>query len=210
MIDTPYAFAGPYAGCYFMPEVSMDARHVFMLHDILCLGHFSEALELGSFSGASSTAFIEAINIEHLDRVTFCDVSIQESLVDVVLNCRFKDRTRVTPQPSWVVLNSKEPFDFVLVDAAHDAESVGLELKHLLRRRPRCVMAHDTNATAEGYSACEGAQMLKRSFESHPDYLCIEDSQRRPGERTERGLFFATTDEELYRIAREVFNKWSH
>jgi hypothetical protein len=40
-------------------------------------------------------------------------------------------------------------------------------------------------------------------------YRSIEDNVKREGERTERGLFLATTDMELYRRTANVFAEWS-
>jgi hypothetical protein len=79
----------------------------------------------------------------------------------------------------------------------------------LIRRRPLCVMAHDTNATAAGFPLCEGALLLKRTFESLPGYQCIEDCKTREGERTHRGLFLATRDPDLFQVAEAAFAAWA-
>jgi hypothetical protein len=63
-------------------------------------------------------------------------VSVSDSLLDVVRNCRDPARVRVTPQPSWAVLDSELDFDFVFVDAAHDLDTVTLEVRRLMHRRP--------------------------------------------------------------------------
>lgn len=208
----PYSFTGPYAGCYNLPEVAADARHVFMIYDVLCSWPFESALEIGSFNGATATAFVEAIRsgrgLGKRGIATFCDVSITDSLVDVVRHCHLPDRVRVTPQPSWQVLDSEIPFDFIYVDAAHDIDSVSLELKRLLKRRPQCVMAHDTSATLAGYSKCEGAALLAQTFREQADYFCIEDNTDRFGERTHRGLFLATRNLGLRERAAEIFRRW--
>jgi hypothetical protein len=51
--------------------------------------------------------------------------------------------------------------------------------------------------------------MLKRTFEDEPIYLCEEDSARRTGERTERGLFLATLNHELHKHAIAAFKQFS-
>ena len=51
----PYRFDMAYARCYAVPEVAVDKRHVYILHDVLCGHPFKNALEIGSFNGASST-----------------------------------------------------------------------------------------------------------------------------------------------------------
>ncbi len=204
----PYAFTGVYSHCYINRDMAMDERHVFMVHEILKSWPFKNALELGSFWGASSTAFVEAINGGAKMRATFCDTTITPGLWDVVHNCKRPDRVRVTREPSFNVLESAEDFDFILVDADHKIQSVQPEIDRLLIRKPLCVVAHDTNATAAGYRCAEGAALLKSSFQSMLDYYCLEDHEKRDGEQTERGLFLATTSPELHGIAQEIYSKY--
>lgn len=205
----PYAFTGPYADCFKDARSPMDRRHVYLIHGLLARWNFSEALELGSFMGASSTAFIEAVNCGHLKRATFCDVDVTDSLLHVLANARDSDKVRLTREHSWDVLESDDAFDFILVDANHDTDSVTKELNRLVLRKPLCLVAHDTNATAAGRPRCEGAILLKRAFEALPGYQCLEDCKQRDGERTDRGLFLATTDPQLYDLAKQVFADWS-
>jgi predicted O-methyltransferase YrrM len=206
-MKTPYTFDGPYKDCYIVPDVAMDPRHVYMVHEVLKSYQFKNALELGSFYGASSTAFVEAINAGHSMQATFCDIELSSGLRAVASDC-VRD-VRLTNEPSFHVLESSEDFDFILVDACHDIESVTLELERLMIRKPLCVMAHDTNAMAAGYPAAEGAAMLASTFKNHPDYFCVEDIEDRPGEQTKRGLFLATTDYSLYQKALGVFAELS-
>ena len=204
----PYDFNIPaYSGCYANPRVAMDKRHVFIVHQILKSWPFKHALELGSYNGASATAFVEAINSGSPMEATFCDVSVTASLENVIRNCAGRDV--LTCNPSWQVLASPEPFDFILVDANHDLASVSRELEYLLPRRPLCVMAHDTNATAAGYPAAEGAKLLADSFRRYNGYHCIEDCKMREGEETQRGLFFATTDPALFDVGHAAFEKYN-
>ncbi len=206
----PYEFTGAYQNCYVHRPSAMDERHVYIVHEILSSYPFKNVLELGSYWGASSTAFVEAINKGREMIATFCDTLPTPGLWDVVGNCKHPEQVRVTKDLSWQVLESDEKYDFVLVDAGHDLKSVQAELQRLLIRKPLCVMAHDTNATEAGYAKCEGAAMLKAVFESIGDYqCCIEDCEKREGERTERGLFFATMSYHLYEKAQKIFEKWT-
>jgi predicted O-methyltransferase YrrM len=205
----PYSFTGPYKGTYLVPHQAMDPRHVYMMFEILNGWPFKTALEIGSFFGASSTAFIEAINRGSAMQAVFCDLTLSPSLHSVLFNCNDPDRIRTSCHPSTKVLDLAEVFDFILVDASHDLESVTEELERLVPRRPLCVMAHDTNATDAGYPMCEGAKLLRETFQAMPEYFCLEDAKKRDGEKTERGLFFATTSPELFDLATKVFEKWS-
>jgi hypothetical protein len=208
-LTAPYRFDLSYARCFAVPQMAMDKRHIFMLHGVLCGHPFKSALEIGSFNGASATAFVEAINkgvgLGESGVATFCDVQPTHSLMSVVGNCLYPNRVRITGQPSWDVLDSADDFDFVFVDANHDLASVTEELKRLVVRRPLCVMAHDTNARDAGFPGCEGSQLLKHTFGIMPGYYCIEDRKQREGELTDRGLFLATRDAGLYEVAKQVF-----
>lgn len=169
---------------------------------------FEHALELGGYDGASTTAFVESLRQGHLPRLTVSEVRVGQSL------CSVLDRAGAFASlltiPSWELLAMDGAYDFILVDANHDMESVSKELEHILRRQPLCVMAHDTNATDMGYPRAEGARHLRETLRKHPAYQgkCIEDAVRREGEETHRGLFLATTNPDLFKRAREAFAKW--
>ncbi len=209
-IADPYAFEGPYADCFEGTSAAsaMDKRHIFMLHEVLRVGGFRSTLEIGCYNGASSTAFIEALNGNFIECATFCEVSVRPSLIKVLKGCNRPLSARLTTQPSWAVLDTVEHYDFIFVDGGHDLDTVSVELKKLQRRRPLCVMGHDTAATVNGYGYCEGALLLADWFRGDPDYFTIEDNEKRTNERTERGLFFATTDSELHAKAQAAFNKY--
>jgi hypothetical protein len=207
-VKEPYSFDQPaYASCKAGDPTAMDRRHIFVLHEILMAWPFKNVLEIGCHMGASSTAFVEAMNAGAQFGTTFCDVVVRDSLWSVLKNGtpEVQKRSLVCQQPSWWVLDTKDEFDFIFVDGAHDMDSVSVEVKKLLRRQPLCIMAHDTNATAVGHPACEGAKFLKDTFWCLPGYRCMEDCERRPGEATHRGLFFATTNSELAWRAAEIF-----
>lgn len=214
-MNSPYSFDGAYAHCYDHRAMCMDERHVYIIHEILRAWPFQNAVELGSFWGASTTAFVEAINAGSAMAATICEVSPSSSLTSVLANCKHPKQIRETRELSWDVLAAMEHFDFVLVDANHDLESVSRELSLLLVRRPLCIMAHDTNATAAGYPKCEGAEHLKKTITELPGYFgsplyqTLEDCAKREGEQTERGLFFATTEPQLFRAAKTAFEKWT-
>ena len=185
----------------------MDKRHIYTIFSILSAWPFASALELGSWLGASATAFVEAINGGAKMRATFCDVQVTQGLQNVVNNCKnfAGGGWTIANLPSWELLAREDQYDFILVDAYHDIDSVSREVAELIKRKPLCIMAHDTNATAAGYPKAEGAKFLADVFRAHPEYHGMEDCVYREGERTERGLFFATTEPALFKVAAEVF-----
>lgn len=205
----PYAFDGPYAACFATEadrRMAMDKRHIHMMHAVLMSHPFTRALELGSWKGASTSAFFEAIRRGHKMWFDFCDTMLQPEL----LACWQQLHPRQAApfwDYSWSVLSlaKADRYDFIFVDANHDLASVQKELAELVRLRPLCLMAHDTNATAAGFPHAEGAALLKRTFIDLPGYLCVEDAAKRPGEQTERGLFLATTDPAIHEAATSIF-----
>lgn len=205
----PFDFSGPYANVYRNRAMCIDERHVHTIFDVLMAGRFKSACELGSFDGASTVAFVEAHNRGNLERFIACDVMLSQSLSSVLAN-RNSPRVSYTNTKSWELLAREGDafeYDCIFVDANHDLESVTKELDQILKRLPRCIMAHDTNATRMGYPAAEGAAHLADTIRKHPAYRgkCLEDAVVRDGEETHRGLFFATTDQELYGHARAIF-----
>lgn len=206
----PYSFeATAYKNCFDDPHQCMDRRHIFTLFDVLCAGEFRSALELGCYKGASTTAFVEALNLGAIKAATFCDVEPNYSSANVVMNTKRGEVILTHDVSSRVLASNISVYDFIFVDASHDLESVEAELAHILRRLPRCIMAHDTNATEMGLPKCEGAKHLRDVIRKHPLYRgkCIEDTTVRDGEATYRGLFFATSDQELYEKARDIFDR---
>jgi len=203
----PYDLA-KYPNIWDWAGASIDQRHLFWMYDILLAGHFQHALEIGCLNGASSTAFVEAINAGRLQKATFCDIELRPSVKSVLAPCRFSDRVKTFEGRSVDLLKQSDPFDFVFVDGDHRLASMPEELDLLLKRKPMCVMAHDTNALAVGYRECDGPPLLKWAFQTTAPYLCLEDNAPRPGEDTYRGLFFATTSPDLFEAARESLKKW--
>lgn len=205
--DKPYRFDGPYSRVFAVPEQAIDPRHIYTVHEILANGGFKRALEIGCLNGASATAFVEAMKLDEELQSYFCDITISGSLWQVLFDGDMS-RTIVSCQPSVGILRDGPEFDFVLVDGAHDLENVRQEFDLLMQRKPRCIMAHDTSAIENGYEVAEGPQFLRDQLIADPDYFCLEDSACRNGELTDRGLFFATTDESLLEIARQAFEKF--
>ncbi len=188
---------------------SLDRRHLFWLFDILAAGQFQHALEIGCLNGASSTAFVEALNRDLLQRATFCDIDLRESLGSVLTQARQADRVQTYQGKSIDLLrDSTETFDFVFVDGDHSLENVRQETELLIQRQTLCVMAHDTNVQSFGDPDYEGPQYLKWGFQTTAPYYCLEDNAPRPGEDTGRGLFFATTSLALFEAARASLRTW--
>ncbi len=182
-------------------EWSVDRRHIYWLYDVLASGRIRTAVEIGCLHGATSTAFVEALNRGKLDHATFCDIAILPSLRETAARAADPHKVRIFQGPSVDLLDEGRTYDFAFLDGDHRLEAVSAELDRLLRTRTRCIMAHDTNATAAMYRECEGAASLKHRLQAL-GWHCLEDSLPRPGEKTHRGMFFATRDPDLLECAR--------
>jgi SAM-dependent methyltransferase len=199
---------GRYPEIWRWSGASVDRRHLFWMYDILQGCRFEHALEIGCLNGASSTAFVEAINRGYLGRATLCDIELRPSLQQVVSQCTEPERVRTYQGRSVDLLRSQAGFDVIWVDGDHRLENVRAEVDLLLAQRPVCVMAHDTNAQAVTYPDCDGPPYLKWAFQTAAGYQCLEDNTVRPGEDTGRGMFLATTSSTVFDVAREALRKW--
>lgn len=213
ILNAPYTFDKPaYAHCYDVPQMCMDKRHVYVIHEILKSYEFKSAIELGSFMGASSTAFIEAINGGSKMRAEFCDIEVRPSLDAVVSSCIHQDQVKIVKGKSWDVLSDRSrEYDLIVVDANHDYESVARELDHLLDRLPLCIIAHDTSATKSGYRNAEGAAFLAKVLTQRAYRECgyreFRDDKIRAGEETNRGLSVFCNHNSLSFQIKKAFKK---
>jgi hypothetical protein len=185
-------------------EWSVDRRHIHWMFDILVSGKIRTALEIGCLHGATSAAFVEALNRGTLEHATFCDVVIEPALRKTLSRCADQGKIRIFEGRSVDLLDGGGSYDLVFIDGDHHLEAVEEELERVLRLQPLCIFAHDTSALGVGYPECEGPAYLKHRLQSL-GWLCLEDSLSRRGENTRRGMFFATIDQDMYAVARESF-----
>jgi hypothetical protein len=203
-LDAPkpaYDF-GAYPHGWQKPEWSTDRRHIEWIFDLLASGKFKTGLEIGCLHGAISSAFVEAVNRDALQQATFCDIDFKPAFRETLAQCRHTERLWPFAGRSADLLRQGGGYDFVMIDGDHRLTPVWEELEALLRLAPKCIMAHDTSATPAGYSECEGPGYLKWRLQTTPGFFCLEDNFVRRGEATERGMFLATTDLEVFEIAR--------
>ncbi len=202
----PYSLE-PYPFVWECPPANIDRRHLYWLSDVLSSGLFQNALEIGCLDGASSTAFVNAINCGRLERATFCDLQIRNSLRRVLSTCDDPSRVTTFEGRSVDMLTQGLSYDFVFVDGDHGWETVAEEVEWLLKHPPICVMAHDTGVKQAGIPGCEGPPYLKWRFQTTAPYWCLEESAVRHQEATFRGMFLATTSPAVLEVARESLRR---
>ena len=125
----PYSFDQPaYDLCFRDPAEAMDKRHIFIVHQILASWLFVVgALELGSWLAREllrrllrrSTAGRRCGRHSAMCQVT-------QGLQNVVNNCKnfAGGGWTIANLPSWELLPREDQYDFILVDAYHDIQSV--------------------------------------------------------------------------------------
>jgi ADP-heptose:LPS heptosyltransferase/SAM-dependent methyltransferase len=207
--EANYPLAGYPSQIWDCASASVDPRHLFWMYDILAAGQLQHALEIGCLNGASSTAFVEALNQGSLQRATFCDIALRATFRSLIDRAHDRSRIQTFEGRSLDLLNqTSESYDFVFVDGDHRLEYVKQEVDLLIEKRTLCVMAHDTNVHLFGQGDCDGTPYIKWRFQTAHGYFCLEDNVSRPGEDTRRGMFFATTSLELFEAARTSLQKW--
>lgn len=201
-MNTPYTFDGQYSYCYTHPSNCADKRHVYTIYELLRTGLFSNALEVGTSDGATSTAFVEAAKVTPTLRYTCCDIQVAQATLMVVPGDHFYLGKSVE-----ILRDTQEPFDFIHLDGDHTVEGVAEELAAIDRTHLLAITGHDTSASVAGYKLCEGAELLRRTVMYDWGWYCIEDNLRRDGEETHRGLFFATPSPGVYKRALSAFRR---
>jgi hypothetical protein len=185
----------------FEPKtMCMDLRHIYMVYNILINNDFKNVLEIGSFRGASTTAFLEAMIIKPNLNVSICDIDITPHLQTLINSCQTKDRLKILNTHSKNVINSG--YDLICVDGDHTYNNVKEEVDLLLKNNIGTILAHDTNAQIAGYALCEGSHYLGITLKQQ--YLWCEDVKDRPNELTKRGFFACTKDKATFENIKQI------
>jgi len=178
----------------------MDPRHIDMLFNILVNNDFKNVLEIGSFHGVSTTAFVEALLLKPNLSVSICDIKISQQVKTLLDSCQNKDRIRVHNTYSKNIINGS--YDLIFVDGDHALATVKEEVDLLLKYNVETVLAHDTNAQIAGYDLCDGSHYLGVTLKSKYDWC--EDIKDRPNELTKRGFFACSKNREVFDSIRQV------
>jgi len=177
----------------------IDERHRNWLRAVLLSGRFPRVLEIGCHHGFSTAAFLDACRARKVGEVHLCEPNVTPELEALLTRYDLGDRVKLHRLPSVELLARDVAFDLVFVDGDHRAHYVEAETAFLLGANVRAVFAHDTSAAGR-YPEIDGPQHLKAAFQ-RAGYHCLEDAVLRPGERTDRGMFFAARERTDYVVA---------
>lgn len=171
---------------------NIDSRHCSWIRETLRSGRFRKVLEIGSFRGYSTQAFLDALDCGAIDELHLCEPNPTPELWRLIRG----KRVTLHRYPSVEVLAEIRDYDLVFVDGDHSEVNVRAEAE-LLIDMGCAVFAHDT--------AMAGPAALKAAMQHH-GYRVLEDNVQRAGERTERGLVFGCWSEDNYDAALEAYS----
>jgi hypothetical protein len=193
---------------WWEPVMSMDARHIAMLRAISLIGGWEAALEIGVWKGGSSVAWTDALRTGRLKSYTACDVGFQPEFHAA---CPMvEDRpARLMEMTGEEALAGPDYWDLIFVDGDHSLETGKAETPHLIRRQPKCLIAHDTRAAEAGFANCEGPAYLREQLVAD-GWRIFEDAIDRPGEKTHRGFLAATKDANVASHLERIFSLYSY
>lgn len=174
----------------------MDRRHILWIYEILTRMGVERTLEIGVYSGCSSSAFVHAGVVD----AHFCDVTRRADAMQVI-----DGHGTFHQRKGCDVLRDEKPFDLVFVDGAHDFASVSDELTALMVNPPEIIVAHDVNSSAVGFPHCEGAAYLWEYLQQW-GWHCIVDAKDRPGEITKRGMLVAANERWMVEEVRHAYD----
>lgn len=164
------------------PPWHMDAIHIQQLYRICERARIRSVIEVGSYSGASTSAFVEAMNAGIVTQLQCHEIHPTDSLRNVL--------ARVTRGRAELVVTSfyhhPQPADLILIDGDHGwpaladlAAALAMDIPHII--------LHDT----VGLFDCHGSKLAADLLRKAARYYCHEDNRHRVGMFTGRGLMHA-------------------
>ena len=167
------------------PPWHMDERHIRMLFEALkdladcSLVRPFKAIEIGSHRGASTAAFVEALNAGLIDSLTCIEPHPTPELHKVLARVR-QGTARLLPKLSQACeLNA----DIVFIDGDHDWPALH-EVARCLALDVPVIAMHDTR----GHYGCGGSALAAAVLREAVNRAYTEDFEMRPGEFTHRGF----------------------
>ena len=192
------------------PDWLMDDRHIEVMHEFVMNCDLDRVIEIGCYSGYSTIALIEAINKGKKFKLHLSEYNVTKQLKTLISMCKHPDQVILHTQKSKHVLEKWTDFDLAVIDGDHSVKGAGTDLLFILRHSIPNVFAHDTNVYAfdQMQHPCLGAELIHRTLSNHREYSVFEDSKERESELTHRGLFFASSSDENWLIAKSAYEKF--
>ncbi len=185
-----YAFA--FRGNGTSTPWETDLVHLMMLWEVMAAVTPVRIVEVGSFQGASTSLWIEALNRGLCTEVHLYEIKPTPSLLKVIGMAR---------NPGRVVLHQQSyyecplPAGFTFIDADHGWPGIA-DLCAALAVGSPVIAMHDTTGYEQVPLAdCWGSYVAANILRQAPGYRVYEDSARRTGAYTHRGLMIAKKED---------------
>ncbi|WP_157210732.1 class I SAM-dependent methyltransferase [Verrucomicrobium spinosum] len=179
--------------------MATDKRHIGWMRTFLLSKKWRTSLEIGCLGGASSVAFVDAVNEQTLLHAHFCDRRFTPEFREVINSCRGAYTLHEEDSCASFSRFGRHELEFVYVDGDHSLETLQRECHQLARLKPAVVAAHDVvGDEGPGYLMVQ----LQRD-----GYYCLIDFKRRKGEGTHRGFLIACREFEDYQLALEAYKR---
>ena len=190
---------------YTEPEYDiqeMDHRHVAMIETFLLSRKTSGVLEIGCWKGRCTAAILNAYKAGQIMTVDLCDVDIKPEIRRMVATHTDVALQQMT---GGEILRGREAYIYqtVILDNGHSLDVSREEWNEMARLRPQVLIPHDVTATAAGYENCEGPGWMLEEIR-HAGYQVVIDNEKRPNERTHRGLAFCCLPLEAFAAAQSA------
>ena len=194
------------------PDWLMDERHVNIIHNIVMENNFKTIVEIGTYIGYSTCALLAA-----LDKGKQFNLHLVETNKEVIDKHLSKVTGLCTNKGAIKIHNSKSNFfwssacpkdiDLVIIDADHKISGASTDLFYTLKNNIPNIISHDSNAwvNKEWGKYCYGSKIIADILKSHKDFKVLEDKESRVGERTFRGLVYATKEDREFHKADKIF-----
>ena len=192
----------------------MDERHVNIIHNIVMENNFKTIVEIGVYVGYSTCALLSA-----LDKGKKFDLHLVEpyqfrpeetsNLDETISYCANKEAVNVHNLESDIFWSEACPsdIDLIIIDGDHRIPGASTDFFYTLKNDVPNIISHDSNPPPEKEWAkyCDGSKIIADILKSHKDFKFLEDKESRAGERTYRGLLYATKEEIAFQRADKIF-----
>lgn len=168
------------------PPWHMDQVHIQQLYRLCERIRPKVVVEVGSYMGCSTSAFVEAINDRLVGELHCYEINPTAELHETL-----KEAEPFGPAYLKTVPYPKSPIyaDLIFIDADHEHGAVLDTLAALCMGCPHIVM-HDHNCINVGLG-CGGVDWAVKLLKAAPNMHWHEDAAKRAGMWTHRGLFYA-------------------
>lgn len=168
------------------PPWAMDRRHVALLHGLaMAVPAGGKVVEIGCHRGASTAAFVEALNAGADFELHLVEPAPTPDLERVLGLCERRERVSCHARASeGFVLDD---VDLWFVDGDHGWPAFE-DVLGALCSGASVIAMHDTRSHGHGISGTWGAARAAWLLRRHPGRRWGEDYEMRPGEWTHRGF----------------------